>query len=483
MRARADTPAVGLVQACDDERLFGFPLWPEQRRRLERVETGPRMHVWALGRRSAKTTSAALVGLWCCLLRPELLERLRPGERGYAVAIATNLRQARLFTQAARAIVERSPLLAPLIELVTEDEIHFRNGTALAAFPCSSRGGRGWPVFCLVLDEAAHFLSETEGPQVADRVFEALAPSTAQFGAAARIVVASTPYGVDNLFARLFQQAFSGELGDAVAVQASTAEANPTIDAAFLDSERARDPDSFPAEYGGQFVGSGAAFLDPERVDDAVADRGELAPEQGREWIAGLDPAFSSDPFGLAIVGRDPVDRGRLVLGAARRWRPSRRKAESFEERRDVEDAVLAEVAAVCLRYGARCISDQYMAAAVIDRLRGHGLSVRTVAMTAATKTDAFLELKARLYTGTLELYEETTLLGELRRLRTRYTAGQSSVVNPRVGGSHGDMAQALALAIAEHDRWGLGSGELAEYRPPEPWEGEMSAGVIDEVY
>jgi hypothetical protein len=57
-----------------------------------------------------------------------------------------------------------------------------------------------------------------------------------------------------------------------------------------------------------------------------------------------------------------------------------------------------------------------------------------------------------------LDLYEHVDLLAELRRLRTRYTAGTSSVVNPRVGGSHGDLAQALALAVFENDRRGLSS-------------------------
>jgi hypothetical protein len=56
------------------------------------------------------------------------------------------------------------------VETVTDDEIRFVNGTGFAAFPCSSRGGRGWPIFALLLDEFAHFLDETEGPQVADRV-------------------------------------------------------------------------------------------------------------------------------------------------------------------------------------------------------------------------------------------------------------------------------------------------------------------------
>lgn len=479
MKRRADTPAAGLLEACDDPQLFAFPLWPMQRELLADVERGPRLHVWALGRRSAKTTSAALVAAWCCLLRPELLERLRPGERGFAVGIGTNVRQGRLFLRAAHSIVERSPLLAPLIESVSEDELWFRNGTGIAAFPCSSRGSRGWPIFALLMDEAAHFMSETEGPQVADRVFEALLPSTAQFGHAARVIVASTPYGQDNLFARLYQQASSGELSDAVARTASTAESNPTITAEFLESEQARDPESFPAEYGGQFVGSGAAFLDPERVEAAVADRGELAPEQAHTWVGALDPAFSSDPFGLALVGRSHDDRSRLVLGLVRAWKPARRKPGSFEERRELEDAVLAEVAAVCRRYSARVVTDQYAAPAIVDRLRREGLGVRTVPMTATSKTGAFVELRARLYTGVLELYEHPDLLAELRRLRSRFTAGQAGVVNPRVGGSHGDLAQALALAVFEHDRHGIPRSEPLPELPLPSWEGRAIANDV----
>lgn len=474
---RRSAPRVGLVAACDDPQLFGFPLWPKQRELLAAVEKGPRLHVWALGRRSAKTTSAALVGLWDCLLRPELDAMVRPGERRYAVAIATNLRQARLFVRAAVSIVERSPLLAELVESVAEDELVFVNGTALAAFPCTARGSRGFPISTLLMDECAHFISETEGPAVAERVFEALVPSTAQFGDAARVIVASTPYGQDGLFATLFQQAVSGELQDAVAQHASTAEANPTLNAAFLKREQARDPEAFRSEYLAEFAGSGAAFLDPAVIEEAIASRAELPPEAGRGWIAGLDPAFSSDPFGLAIVGRDPSDQRRLVLGAVRRWKPSRSKPASLEEGRAIEDSVLDKVAAVCAMYGARVVTDQFKGRAVVDYLSRKGLSVRAVPMTAASKTAAFMSLRARLNLRALELYEDPDLIGELRRLRSRYAAGSSSVVNPRVGGSHGDLAQALALATFEHDRHGLLLGEVGL-----PRTGRVDPGVMDDL-
>ena len=401
----ATAASAGLVAACRDDGLLAFPLWERQQALLATVERGPRLHVWALGRRSGKTTMAALVALWDCLLRPELSALVRPGERRYAVAVATNLRQARLFLHAARSIVERSPLLAGLVESDTEDEILFKNGTALAAFPATSRGARGWPISTLLFDEAAHMI-DTEGNQAAEPLWRALVPSTAQFGDHARLIVASTPYGTEGMFAELHAKATSGE----------------------------------------------------------------LTPEQGTLWVAGLDPAFTSDPFGLALVGRDLDNPHKLVLGVTRAWVP-RGRADSFEERRSVEDEVLAEVAGVCRSYGASVVTDQHVAPAVVDRLRRAGLNVRTVPMTAQSKTAAFSELRARLYTRSLELYDEPTLLAELRRLRTRYTAGAASVVNPRVGGSHGDMAQALALAVLEHATMGVGSadGAFVGWTPSEP--------------
>ena len=47
-----------------------------------------------------------------------------------------------------------------------------------------------------------------------------------------------------------------------------------------------------------------------------------LAPDQASGWVAGLDPAFASDPFGLALVGRR---EGRLVLGRVQAWTPRKR--------------------------------------------------------------------------------------------------------------------------------------------------------------
>jgi hypothetical protein len=430
---------IGLVQACDDPKLFGLKLWPGQRELLGAVQAGlARIFVWALGRRSGKSLMAALVCLHDCTLRPELDVMVRPGETRYAVAIATNLPQARLIVQAARSIVERSPLLAPLVEGVTEDELRFKlpSGarTALRAFPCSSRSGRGWPISTLAMDEAAFFY-DNDGNAAAEPVWKALTPSTAQFGTHAQIILSSTPFGQSGLFAETWQRAHDGEIADAVAHHSTTAQMNPTITAEFLAAEQARDPDSFRSEYLAEFVGSGEAFLDFERID--LCGVPTASPKDARSWVAGLDPAFSKDPFGVALVGRTEDE---LVIGPVR----ALQAAGEFS-------GPLDEVAMLAREYSATCVTDQFSSAAVIDRLRNvHGLVVKVNTMTAQTKTAAFQQLRASLYDGSLRLPDHPPLVNELRRLRTKFTAGSAAILNPRVGGSHGDMAQALALAVHE---------------------------------
>jgi phage terminase large subunit-like protein len=316
--------ARGVLPACDDQNLFCFPLWPRQRKLLAAVESGPRLHVWALGRRSGKTTMAALIGLADCLLRPELDALVRPGERRYSVAVATNVRQARLFVSAARAIVERSPLLSKLVENVADDEITFTNGTALAAFPCTSRGVRGWPI-------------------------------------------SSTPYGQDGLFAETYQRASSGELQDAKAHHATTAQMNPTVTREFLEQERERDPDSFASEYLAEFLAGGLAFIERDRLLEVVADRRELPPADLVGCVVGFDPSFSRDPAAVAVVGRHRPDRKRLLLAHAERWVPTKKKRwRTKDEQQDQERLVLDAVARLAKRYQAKVVTDVHL----LDQVR-----------------------------------------------------------------------------------------------------------------
>jgi hypothetical protein len=434
--------SAGLVEACDSEQLFGVELTPRQRERLTDIEDGHfLLAVWAMGRRSGKTLLMVLVGLWLCLLRPDLARYVRRRERRYVLFVATNLRQARLAVELARSIIEASPLLRGLVESVTDDEIRFRNGTALVAFPCTSRGGRGWPVMGLFMDEAAHFI-DGDGNQAADPVFRSLSPSVSQFGSAARIIVASSPYGTDGWFADLYGTVAKGDLDRAVCARASTMEMRPGFEAVALDLERQRDPDGFRAEYLAEFVAAGGAFLDPGRVAAAAARTGELPPGAVVEPVAALDLGFVHDSTALAIVGRDRDDRRRLRLVLTRRWSP------------DVGPLgfgpTLDEIVAVCRHHGVRFVyTDAFSATAAVEYLAVRGLHATVVPTTARSKSEMFASLKTRLYGGELELYDHPGLIAELHRIETLTTPGAASVRIRRLGSSHGDLATALALACS----------------------------------
>jgi hypothetical protein len=432
----------GLVEACASDKLLAFPLHPRQRKMLSAVEGPSWLHVWCCGRRGGKSTLAALTALHNVTLSPHLDEMVRPGEVRHAVVVATRLDQAQLVIRIATSIIERSPGLASLVESASEEEIRFRlpSGarTALSAFPCSSRGGRGWPVSMLLLDEAAHFIFTDGGPQTAKRVFDSLLPSVSQFGEQGRVIVASTPFGEGDFFHDLYTRASSGELPSATAQRATTQQLNPSISDEWLEQQRLLDEEMFAAEYLAHFQAPGDAFLDLSRF--APADRGSLAPEQGTGWIGGLDPAFKRDPFGIAILGRHPHDRERLLLG----------HVEGVPSTGEF-GATVDRVAAVLRGYGVRrVVTDQHCDTPLKERLEEAGFSVKVQHVGAADKTAMYAGLRTHLYQGRLEIPDDPDLLGELRRLRTKTTPQQAQVLNPRVAGSHGDQVSALALAVAE---------------------------------
>jgi hypothetical protein len=445
---------------------------PRQRELLELIQIWQTV-VGACGRRFGKTSAAAAGALHNLLLVPELDAMVKRGERRYALSVANSLVQARIFVGLARAMVLASPALRDLLVSETADELTFTNDRILAAFPCSARSGRGWAVSFLVIDEMAHALSEEEaGPQTQQRIWASMVPSVAQFGANGRVVAISTPLGTGGLFSELFAKARNGELPGAAAFHAKTSD-NPLIDAAFLQAQEvALGSDDFRQEYEAEFLSGGAAFFEADRLAEVVADRQELPREAGTDWKAALDPSFAKDATGLAIVGRDPEDRGRLVLGWAGRWLPPRqhrRRRRSREEQEAVTDEILDAVATVLERYGLReCVSDQHLPGYVTSEMEKRGIRVRIDAWTAASRTEILQALRARVYARTLELYDPdgVPLLAELRRLRTRYRAGSSAVEIVRQGDSHGDVALAVAAASWQHDRYGFGSS-VARFRAP----------------
>lgn len=450
-----------LLEACDADDVFDFPLYPGQRKLLDQYEQGlalgDRTAVWCIGRRSGKSTLAGLVGLWCCLLRPDLDELSGIAQRSIAVVICPTEKQAQELLDGAEVIVKRSPLLRDLLVKSTKNELEFANGTRFAVFPASSRSVVGRAVRCFILDEAAHFFDNESGAHhEVDRIYNAMMPATAQFQGKAPVLVTSTPAGDANWFGQLVTKARKGELKGTRVFHASSQEMNPTLTEEFLQAEQERDPESYRGEYLAELIGSGGAFIDPESVDLNVAPRLELRPGELVNAVAGFDPSFSKDPAAVTIVGRDFHNPDRLRVGYVQTWIPDKGQKMDAAGRRALEDRLLTEVCDTLQRYGVRTVvTDNYAAGIVNEALARRGFWVEPYPLTMGSKLEMFLAVKARLLNGTLELYEHETLVAELKRLRSQFRGGSRQVETPRLGGTHCDSAIALALAVQFIDRDG----------------------------
>jgi|GEM_PF-921392 len=459
-RVRKAAPVVGLLEACADRRLLGMKLSEKQEELLTLVEATGTVFA-AAGRQGGKSLCAGALLTHNLLLRPDL-DEMAGGSPRHGLCIANSREQAQIVLSYCRNLVERSPLLRSQLQVSREDRLIFEGGRVLLAMPCQDRLMRGLVASVVVLDEFGHFLSESDGPRVADRVWNAVRPSLATFSEEGRLLAISTPFG-DNLFARLHAKARNGELPGAAAFTATTAEMNPRVSAEFLEQERLLlGPQDFEREYEAVFAAAAGNFFEDDAVRAVVGRHRELSPEQGTHWVVGFDPSFSVDPSAAAVVGRSKADREQLVVARVERWVPTRagklrRARQSLAGKEEITDRVLDGVAALSAAYNAPVITDQHLPSVVIEGLKQRGVfKVEVRAWTPQTQTDAFRALRARVYSGRITLPADDQLASELCRLRSKLRSGQSQVEIPRTGGDHCDSAIAVASAVLELDSRGV---------------------------
>jgi hypothetical protein len=113
-------------------------------------------------------------------------------------------------------------------------------------------------------------------------------------------------------------------------------------------------------------------------------------PEDGRNWCAGLDPAFAQDQFGVCVVGESVSEPGTLLVGAVAGVDPGARLL-SFTSRRAREDRTLAAVWELISPYverpGGTIISDQHQGDAVRSYFGRRGVSVHIENLTGPLQT------------------------------------------------------------------------------------------------
>jgi Terminase large subunit, T4likevirus-type, N-terminal len=440
-----------LVRAARDPQMLGatLKLWPKQEELLASLEMPESTHIWAIGRQASKSTLGAIAAVHNCALRPDLDAMVPHGRIRYVLAAAPGEAQAREFVGLCAALVEASDFLRGMAQVKT-DRIDFTlpSGarTAIRAMPANSRSVRGVSASLIVLDEFAHF-SDTSGPGSDERMYAALEPSTRVFGVAARMLLISTPFGETGRFYELFRAAQSGLLPSARVEHAPVWEIDMRLTEEWRERKRIEvGEDIFRQEYGAEFIAGGGQFFDLRGVE---YEDGPARPEDITRVVAGLDPAFHADKFGVAVLGESVNEPGVLLAGVLDGIAPGGR-LKSLDRRRGREDATLAKVWELLEPYagsGLQIVTDQHQSDAVSSYFGRLGVAVRVVHLNGPKQTAAFTSMRTRLIDGSLRLWKHQPLIEELRRVRAGST---ESIELPRHAGSHMDIASAAALAVYE---------------------------------
>jgi hypothetical protein len=441
-------PPITISQFASDINLLNTPLWRKQEEILEDFWTQDySIAIWALGRRSGKTLMAAVTATYAaCMLADSYKTFLRNGEKFYIVSIANTIDQSRIALQGVKDLINSSPILKALIVKETSDTLELSNGAVFRAMPASSRGGRGLPVPLLIFDELAHAIDTQSGNASGGSLYQALAPSVAQFGKLGKILMLSSPWIQSGIFWDLFKQAKSGNFHHMQAVQCPTWEVNPTINEEFLEQERVRDPELFAVEYGANFSKSLSAFVDSDLIESAINYERSVLPPQAKykgRYCLSLDPAKGNrDDYTACIVH---YEGERLIVDKWHEFKPSlgegKKKQVSVAE---VESWILEQHQL----YGfSETVLDQYNSSGIIQRLSGR-LNISEMSWTAPSKTEAYSKLRELFNAGNLELYPHGKANQQLKNLTVIFrSSGQWSVTGGN-GSAVDDFPSALAGCI-----------------------------------
>ncbi len=397
--------------------------------------SSPAREAWVIvGRRGGKSRVAALLTVYAACFR-DYSSVLGPGERGMAMVLAADRRQARVVFRYVSGLFEAVPMLRAMVQDQTRDAIHLRNRISIEIHTASFRAVRGYTIVAAVLDECAYWpTDESANPDV--EIVNAIRPGMASVPGALLVGI-SSPYARRGALWTAHTQHY-GHDGDPVLVwQADTASMNPAVDPAVIATAYEEDEARAAAEYGAQFRRDVESFVSREAVDAAIVpDRRELPPRSDVVYFGFVDPSGGSqDSMTLAVAH---WENEHAVLDVTRERRPP------FSP-----DDVVREFAALLHSYGINSVlGDRYAGEWPRERFQTHGI---TYVAADHTKSELYGTLLPLLNSGRVELLDDRRLVAQLAGLERRTARGGRDSID-HAPGSHDDLVNAAAgaLVIAE---------------------------------
>lgn len=371
---------------------------------------------------------------------PSYDEYLRPFESRDIVVVANSMDQAQLFIRTVRGLLE-GPKVDPRIymavnwEACRQDLIAFAGDVTIRAMPLSSRSSRGPACSLLIFDESGHFQAGGEGVGEGNEVYQALAPTTAQFGPAGHIMFTSTPKLRMGLFWEQYRNGIEGRDPALFVNQRATWEINlnPNLTREELEKKFPGRPEWVATEYGADFSSAEGAFLDPDDIQACQRATNTLPPQPNVRYKMAIDPAFQKDNFAAAIAHKE---KDLVVIDGTWVWHK-----QGYEN-------TLNEVMALAQRYGVRQVrTDQFSSQSVLEGLQKRKIECEVVPWANENKFDAFSRLKAGLMTRQVELPRDDATEQELMNLQA--TATVTGMVRIQASsGNHDDRATVIAALM-----------------------------------
>lgn len=421
---------------------FALPLTDRDQALFDEVAGGrapPRRRVKELvcgvGRGGGKDSIAAALASYIAATGD--FSRLRPGERGTIMCLATDKEQAGISRSYIRANFEETELLAPLIERFDGDTIKLTNRAEITVVANNIRSPRGRTIACAIYDEAAHWLGEDyANPDV--EVDSAIAPGLIRFPGSLKIIISSVHRRAGLLYDRVAR--FYGKDDDDILVVIGTSlQFNPTLDAVEIDRQLELDPEKAGAEYLSQWRDDLSTFLDRALVEAAI-DRGVAvrAPKDGVHYQMVADPSGGRVDSFTAAVGH--VEGRLLIIDAI------------YEKRAPFDsDVALDEVSEFAKNYGCHeLLGDAYGADLIVAGFRRRGLTYKHLKMDGAdagaklNRSEIYLNSIGLFTAGRARLPEHHRLTHQLISLQRKAArSGHDIVDHPRSGAD--DVANAVA--------------------------------------
>ncbi len=418
--------------------LFGVPLSDNEVALFKaatgrsRGFAGPLTEAWLLvGRRSGKSRILSLIAAALACFK-DYGPYLAAGEKAVVAVLAADRDQAQTIFGYVRALLTQTPLLAPLVERETADELVLTNRVVIGIYTSSYRSIRGRTLAAALCDEAAFWRSD-DSRNPAEAVIRALRPSLSTIPGAP-LLLASSVYAKSGTVYDSYAKHWGRDASPVLCWKTDTATMNPSFRAAVIEAAYESDAVDAASEYGSMFRSDVSAFLADADVDAAIVrDRRSLGMSLQYRYFSFTDLAGGrSDAAAICVAHQETG--GRIVIDRVD-W-----VAAPFNP----EDAI-ARFAIVLSAYGLSVTcGDQYAAGFVPAAFAKHGVGYLPAEL---SKSEIYAEVLPLFTAQLVELVDVPQLEGQLRQLERRpRTSGRDQIDHPR--GGKDDLANACAGAL-----------------------------------